>query len=195
MGKKDSDKLISNITLECMMNKELYSKYLDNNLEIKKKYKEKDKKFYKKRIIEITKRLLNNDSLEIENPGLVFSFDNFIASCIQYFKIIDKTDIIQQEYNDLDLIVENPTVIPDENKDILIVDNKYIMYNLEKENTLDNFVIKVKKEEKPKIFPKKRDINLRDPKLKNKGIQKKENITTIYDTETKCNLVEEQKTE
>jgi len=47
---------------------------------------------------------------------------------------------------------------------------------------LDNFVkVKNTKPHVEQIIPKQKDINLKDPVLKNKGIRKKKNITNNYD--------------
>jgi len=58
--------------------------------------------------------------------------------------------------------------------------------------TLDKFVRRNITAEKPEpILPKQKDINLRDPVLKNKGIRKKKNISNKYEEPNKNN--EEQK--
>jgi hypothetical protein len=48
--------------------------------------------------------------------------------------------------------------------------------------SLDNFV-KIKYTKKPSeiVLPKQKDINLKDPDLRNKGIRKKKNIINKYD--------------
>ena len=96
---------IDEITLECLMNKEQYEKYLNKYPEHVKKNHKKDKKFYKKRIYDLTKQLLNNEPIEEKMfPDVVIAFESYIKTCINYFKILDKTDIIQEDYSDLSLL-------------------------------------------------------------------------------------------
>ena len=188
-----SDNLINNITLDCLLNKEQYNKYILNikqnindnvNQNIKKE--NKDIKFYRKRIYYLTKELLL--SKEQQNtllPEVKEAFNNYVKSCINYFKVIDRNDIIQEDYkdiiNELDLLNEinalNENIIIDENID----PNNYLMRKINvKQNSLDTFV-KKKKNPKEIILPKQKKINLKDPLLKNKGIIKKKNIINKYE--------------
>jgi len=144
----------------------------------------KDKKFYRKRILNLTRELLlkkDDDYSEI-NPDIKFSFDNYIKTCIQYFKIIDNNDILQAEYKefnaefdclqdvDMNQPVTNNTY--DKEKD------KLFMRSIKMPNYLEKFV-KITTTKKPEeiILPKIKEIDLQEPNLRNKGIQKKENIT------------------
>ena len=53
-------------------------------------------------------------------------------------------------------------------------------------NSLDNFIkIKMTKTKKELIIPQQKEINLKDPTLKIKGITKKKNIINNYDEDTK----------
>jgi len=188
-----SDNLINNITLDCLLNKEQYNKYILNikqnindnvNQNIKKE--NKDIKFYRKRIYYLTKELLlSKEQQNILLPEVKEAFNNYVKSCINYFKIIDRNDIIQEDYkditNELDLLNEinalNENIIIDENID----PNNYLMRKINvKQNSLDTFV-KKKKNPKEIILPKQKKINLKDPLLKNKGIIKKKNIINKYE--------------
>lgn len=89
-----SANIVDQITLECLMNKELYSKLTAN-----KKQNQDNKvarKVYKKRLIELTKDLLSNEKPDNLMPDVEYAFDNYVKTCIRYFKIIDESDIIQQ---------------------------------------------------------------------------------------------------
>ena len=110
-------------------------------------------------------------------------------SCINYFKTIDNNDLNQEEYKGLD-------EIPDEILDIINIPelkdnnlqteeeaNKLLMRSIKiTRPPLDNFVKRksIKPQEKL-ILPKQKEINLNDPELKIKGINKKKNITNKYD--------------
>ena len=53
-------------------------------------------------------------------------------------------------------------------------------------NSLDNFIkIKMTKQPEELIIPQQKEINLKDPTLKIKGITKKKNIINNYDEDTK----------
>jgi len=190
-----SEEFINKITLSYLMNKDQYKKYITNK--ISNTVNKKDKKFYKKRIYNIVKQLLSSEEIEIE-PKLFsdvkFAFDNFVNSCIHSFKIIDNNDIIQEDYKDiadsiclnldLDSELDTNNITTKEQADLLLLRSIKIA-----NPTLDNFVkIKYTKAPEQLIIPQQKDINLKDPILKIKGInkdnlnsKKKKNITNIYD--------------
>ena len=197
-----SDEYINQVTLNCLMNKDQYNKYVTNNtIKLPNSVNKKDKKFYKKRIYNIIKQLLSSQETEIE-PRLFTdvqkSFDHFVNVCIHSLKVIDKTDIIQEDYKDiadsitldLDLNKElnDDTIKTKEDADLLLLRSIKIT-----NPSLDNFVKKkFTKVPEKMIMPQQKDINLRDPNLKIKGIkekekdnnlnsEKKKNITNIYD--------------
>jgi hypothetical protein len=168
------------------MNPEQFAKYVDQRKGTKKAAQSRDRKFYKKRIHELTRQLLNNDeAVTPMHDVLRNAFDNYVTRCIQFFKIVDKADIIQGDYEGLD----EPDVDPTDEIKIPIAlstdeANQYMMRSikLSQPQTLDNFVIvNNPKPQKPQVIPKRREINLKTPELKNKGIRKKKNITEEYD--------------
>ncbi len=185
-----SENIINQITLDCLINKEIFLK--QNAREKNKKINRKDKKFYKKRILNLTRELLNtkkenDNNLEDEKfdavitPDLLVSFDNFIRICINNFKTIDKNDIIQEDYKDI--TINNAGNIDINNLEKQMNDdNRLFMRSIKTNSNLDNFVqYKYKKKEEEVILPKLREINLKEPTLRNKGIKKKENIDIVYD--------------
>ena len=100
-----SDNFISEITLEYLMNKDQYAKYILNKSNTSSNSSSnsirKDKKFYKKRIYDLTKQLINNEKPEGIYSGIIDTFELYTKICIEYFKTLDKTDIIQEDYNGL----------------------------------------------------------------------------------------------
>lgn len=192
-----SDKLVHQITLDCLINKEIFNK--QKSIEKKMKINKKDKKFYRKRILNLTRELLlsdkhneNQGENEIENepiipPDLLYAFNNYVKSCINNFKTIDKNDIIQEEYKAINAS-KNDTYLEVEIKELedkTLEDNKLFMRSIKTKNYLDDFVkYKYIKKEEDMILPKMKDINLKEPNLRNKGIKKKENIPIIYDQNT-----------
>lgn len=129
-----------------------------------------DKRFYKKRILALTREMLRG---EYPSDALKKVHNNYIYEIISHFKMSDKSDIIQDDYGDniyeikeLDSPSSSAMTIDEANKNIGI--------KIEKRNTLDNF-ISVKKINAPvkKTIPKKREYDLKNPELKTKGVKKK----------------------
>ena len=185
-----SDKLVHQITLDCLINKEIFNK--QKSIEKHMKVNKKDKKFYRKRILNLTRELLlsgkdkenENENESIIPPDLLYSFNNYVKTCINNFKTIDKNDIIQEEYKAIDTS-KNESYLEIELKELedkTLEDNKLFMRSIKTKNYLDDFVkYKYIKKEEDMILPKMKDINLKEPNLRNKGIKKKENIPIIYD--------------
>ena len=192
-----SDNLISEITIGYLMNKDQYAKYImnksNNGSTTSSNSIRKDKKFYKKRIYDLTKQLINNEKPEGVYSGIIDTFELYTKICIEYFKTLDKTDIIQKDYNGLITDVSsNAEVHIDslQNAQNIEEANKLMMrlVKITEPNSLEKLVKRTiikNVDAKPNIPPKQKEINLKDPILKNKGIRKKKNITNKYDDETK----------
>ena len=183
-----SQSLVNQITLDCLINKEIFDKH--KSIEKNMKLNKKDKKFYRKRILNLTRELLlsdkENENKNIIPPDLLYAFNNYVKTCINNFKTIDKNDIIQEEYKAIDLSNNDSYLEFDfelkELQDKTVEDNKLFMRSIKTKNYLDDFVkYKYIKKEEDIILPKMKDINLKEPNLRNKGIKKKENIPIIYD--------------
>lgn len=179
-----SEAFVNQVTLDCLLNKEMFNKHVKNQKA--KSINKEDRKFYKKRIYNLFKEMLITKE-EPENlfPDVKYAYDNFINSCIQYFKIIDNNDLNQEEYKNLD---ETPDIgnIPELDDDNIKTQddaNKLMMRSIKiTTQPLDKFV--KRKNTQPQeqlILPKQKEFNLNDPELKIKGINKKKNITNKYD--------------
>lgn len=198
--------IIHNITIEYLINKQ-YHNFLKKDNELLISINKRDKKFYKKRILNVTRDLFLNDEVDV-SPDVKESYNNYIKHCIEYFKMIDKSDIIQNEYNEASsesnkLILENENEDNDNIKmdivDSSIIQNtkqydnaNNILFNkTNKINTLDNFVKKIHIENNkiPEIIPRKRKINLKDPLLKFKGLNNgvNNNINNNYEKNNEKN--------
>ena len=173
----------SEITLECLMNKSTYLKYIKNqNIEeTKTKTNLKDRKFYKKRIYDLTKQLMHNEpspSTEISK-----TFENYINSCIRHFQILDKTDILQEDYvniTQMNLTNTSGVSMEEANKSMMRFVKMYEPNSLEK--IVKRTVTKMAAPDP--VLPKQKNINLKDPILRNKGICKKNNISNKYEDKT-----------
>lgn len=154
-------------------------------------YRQKDKKFYKKRISNIIK-LLMNDGVDSVNgvygndneknsinqpnyplfPDIKNTFDVFIKTCIDYLKSQDKCDIIQSDYNNFTM--ENVTTNNQSKNNDIINNNEIntLMMRkiIKKKNSIDSFVKRTPTQQTSIIIPQKKKINLQDPELKTKGL-------------------------
>ena len=179
-----SDAFVNQVTLDCLLNKEMFNKHVKNQKS--KSINKEERKFYKKRIYNLFKELLiTKEEPEDLLPDVKYAYDNFIHSCIHYFKTIDNNDLNQEEYKNL---YEEPDIsnISELNDDSLKTEeeaNKLLMRSIKITTPpLDKFVKrKTTKVEEQIIMPKQKEINLNDPELKLKGINKKKNITNKYD--------------
>jgi hypothetical protein len=193
-----SQAFVDQVTLDCLLNKSMFNAHVKNKKA--QSINKEERKFYKKRIYNLFKELLINKA-EPEDllPDVKYAYDNFIKASINYFKTIDNNDLLQEEYKTLD---EEETIninaIPElgDDDNIVGVENadKLLMRSIKiTQPSLDKYVKrKSTKPEEKLIMPKQKDINLKDPELKVKGIQsnsnsnnnniqKKENITNKYD--------------
>ena len=223
-----SDAFVNQVTLDCLLNKHQYEKYISKK--ISKDVDKKEKKFYRKRILNLTKDLLSSEAeVNVTNllPDVKYAFDNYVRTCIHSFKILDSNDIIQSEYENIKKIEQsreenlNEEYVNDEdvlnktteceNEDENIeeeqneeykktkninnqqrADNILARSNIRIINpSLDSFIkVKMPQMKDEMILPKQKEINLNEPSLKTKGIEnkyieKKKNISNIYEDDTK----------
>jgi len=171
MEEENSFDQMTEITLGYLTNKKIYEKICNHPLLIESY--NKDKKFYKKRIHNLHRNLMNNN--QIYPDFLQKAFDNYMKLSIEYFKMIDHTDIIQEDYIGLQLLEEE---IPDDEEQQEVTETYNESYKSLYMNTpqtiptLDNFVKIIKKTEdkNPMYVPQQKEINLNNPELKKKGI-------------------------
>lgn len=172
---------IDKLTLSYFTNVNQFNKYNELYENANKKSDidkiKQDKKFYRKRIIQITKDLFVKKSPSID---LKKCFDNYVMSCIEHFKMLDKHDIIQQEYQNIELDCCNNVINLDLSFNNLDISNNFnsLMFNSkEKTITMKDYVITKKTINQEKNEnPKKKTINLKDPKLKMKGVKNKKKL-------------------
>ena len=178
----ENNKIINDLSLEFFLNKETYSKHLEKRTaESKKEYK-KDKRFYRKRIYELTKQLINEDDTNPINcnKDLHIAFEVYSQFCIEYFKIIDRNDILQEDYSHLlnsssqinidpNLSIENINSI--EEADQLLMRSIKIIEPNSLEKLVKRKSTKSIKKELP--LPIQKNIDLKNPILKKKGIKEK----------------------
>jgi hypothetical protein len=129
-----------------------------------------EKKFYKKRIIQLTKDLFKkNDASDAIQSG----FNNYILSCISYFKFTDASELLQEEYEGLNIEmpeIPGDIIVDDDNIDNI---DKVLFNKPVATNTLDTFInsklIVVNEDQ----LPTSKVLNIRTEKFKTKGVRLK----------------------
>jgi hypothetical protein len=156
-----SESFVNQITLDCLLNKEMYSKHLKSTKT--KQLNKEERKFYRKRIYNLFKEVISGNPPKDLAPDVKYSYDNFVNSSIQYFKTSDNHDIIQSEYSgcDFDLEESNKSVydvsaneIKKNQADMLLTRSIKIEVP-----TLDKYVTRtrIKKKGRNNITPAKRN--------------------------------------
>ena len=152
---------INKITLEYLLNPSILIKNSEND-----KTLEKDIKFYRKRICQITKDMSRG---KFENETFKTLFDNYASQIIYYFKRQDAKDIYQEEYNDLTLDHDIHREFSSDDTSL----DQLLLNNPDPIPTLNNFVKKINIDKEEKIVPTQKIANIKDPSLRTKGLKKK----------------------
>lgn len=178
-----SQSLINQITLDCLLNKEMMGKHVMKQRE--KQINKEDFKFYRKRIFNLFKEIISNTPPQDLAPDVKYAYDNFIKSAIDYFKVVDNNDLLQEEYKDVEFPLDICNDIVTDSSDNFIEANKLLMRSIKMDlPTLDKYVKRTTtKKENTIILPKSREVDIMKPELKDKGIKK--NITNIYEDNQK----------
>ena len=186
-----SDDFVNRVTLDCLLNKEMYS----NQIKTKKEraLSKEDKRFYRKRIYSLFKEIISGKPPPDLFLDVKSTYETFVTTAINYFKAIDRSDIIQSEYGESVSVedLSNNTIDCSMNCSIngttdynegLLSSLRSVKMNTP---TLDKYVTKIRTKKKEElILPQQKDINLQNPEFKSKGV-KKNNITSIYEDEHK----------
>lgn len=186
-----SDDFVNRVTLDCLLNKEMYS----NQIKTKKEraLSKEDKRFYRKRIYGLFKEIISGKPPPDLFIDVKSTYETFVTTAINYFKAIDRSDIIQSEYGESVSVEDLSNNTIDGSMNCSINDatdyNEGLLSSLRsvKMNTptLDKYVTKIRTKKKEElILPQQKDINLQNPEFKSKGV-KKNNITSIYEDEHK----------
>jgi hypothetical protein len=183
-----SESLINQITLDCLLNKKMYNSQIKNNKI--KQINHQERKFYRKRIYNLFKDMISENSPDNLLLDVKYAYENYINATINYFKIIDNNDIIQGEHDsETNKYLEtNGYIEKDISNNSLESADAILMRSIKMDPpTLDKYIKRTKTKpsnEQPRlIIPKQKEINLNDPQLKNKGI--KNNINNIYEDKNK----------
>lgn len=171
-----SDAFVNQVTLDCLLNKELYNSQVRGKRT--KQLNKEEQRFYRKRTLNLFKEMINKNSPENLFPDVKYAYDNFVNAAVNYFKTIDNSDIIQAEYAGLDSPADktDPMQVADCSANLAssLDADLCMMRSIKMEiPTLDKYVIRTKTKKKSEILlPQQKDINLHDPELKTKGLKK-----------------------
>jgi len=148
--------------------------YLTNPLEMIKVRRDKgqpsvdlvnDIAFYRRRIFQQTKDYLRGNKV---NPKLNMAFENYARICVEHFKFIDKSEIIQRDYKQLKGSTSSTTV------DFNIDDSNELIMKTKAPRVpkiTDHIKVKAKtgKTARKVVLPKTRNFNLKDSRFRTKG--------------------------
>ena len=181
---------VDDATLEYMVNVTQYEKYLrKNNIDYNTGFK-RDLKFYRKRIISITKDLFKNEMKDID-VTLNGVFNMYMKACISHLKFEDQSETIQKCYVCMGIVAGEQIAQEQQQQNCTCNDKLDALnaFELNKANelcfkpkevkklTLDPYVIKKSSSQKkePVVFPQQFKFNPKDPSFKYKGLKKQKN--------------------
>ena len=166
----------------------VYQQIIKQQKELKSTSNKSDIKFYRKRITALTKDMLKGEIPE--NTYIKTIYENYVNALIKYFKMLDTSDIIQQQHNNVEqsaeIHVDNHDTL-DAIKEVTIDKmDDLLMRKISGPTTLDNYVIKTQHAtEDTRIIPVMLDINLKEPGLKTKGVKEKTKPHKVKAVKTK----------
>jgi len=173
---------IDDLSLNYLISDQQKEKLEENKIFInKQKSLDKDKKFYKNRIVSNIKDILykreNSIPIDIEKQ-----INGVFKSLIIHFKEIDKMEIIQTEYDnmletELERILEEEEIEPDPTS---IKKLDQLCMKKGKSLTMENFVTIHKLNKKEEVYPKKKKYKIKSAEFRDKGIKKKKNVNINY---------------
>jgi hypothetical protein len=201
------------LTMDTMINTAAYSKYMsrkDNETKTKLDETKTERRFYKKRIIELTKQLIKNMD-HVKDSSVINACSAYFNACIMHFKFVDLSDTIQTEH-----YVE-PTNIDPVDPDVNVVSepvyngvkhidseffsaeqNRNISHvkklnTVHEKNILEKLFISPDSETEPvksqtstttttTSVPRVIEIDFKDQQFKTKGIKPKSKTTTTTTT-------------
>ena len=174
LDKDIENKKINDLTLQYFSNKNYLNQKTinqnnksNNDVNINKK----EIKFYRKRIMDFTKKMLRNEiDLNNINNNIEASYYEYINVLIEDFKINDKRDLLQAEFNNFITDVSMSNNIKNDINNLENINN--LLMQKKEVCTIDNFVLKTKNKKEKKVYPQEKKINLKAKYLRDKGIKK-----------------------
>jgi hypothetical protein len=88
------------LTMDTMINVTAYSKYMarkETDAKTRSSETKSERRFYKKRILELTKQLVKNPTYT-NDSSVIAACNAYINACIVHFKFVDLSDTLQMEH-------------------------------------------------------------------------------------------------
>ena len=180
----DENKEVNDLTLKYLTNK-CYTNSVkqtinnnENNISSNEsKINNKEIKFYRKRIMNFTKNMLREEiELNDINSNIKETYYEYINALIQNFKMNDRRDVIQEEFNNFSNDISMCNNIQNDINNLENI-NDIIFQNKKIASTMDDFVVKSTNKKELKIYPQEKTINLKAKHLRVKGIKTNKNVS------------------
>ena len=142
----------------------LTNPYLINKISTNKKsnISPEDINFYKKRIFILTKNYLKGKSKDVDLDKI---WEEYASKCIEYFKFVDKAEIIQEDYKDFSIKKNNVLI----DKDVVKNSNEFMLNKKAPPapRITDHINVKMSmiKTSKRIVIPQQRKLNIKTDKL------------------------------
>ena len=138
---------VDDATLEYMVNVAQYEKYLrKNNIDYNTGFK-RDLKFYRKRIISITKDLFKDEMKDVDIT-LNSAFNMYMKACITHLKFEDQSDTIQKCYVCMGIVAAEQTAQEQQQQQNCTCNNNLDALNAFELNKANEFCFKPKEVKK-----------------------------------------------
>ena len=157
-----NEKYINNITLEYLLNPALYERLncINNNEQVILE----DIQLYRKRICQLTKDMTKGSYI---NDNIKKSFINYADTLIYHLKHIDEKDILQSDYDNLDICDSSNNICDSSNNICDSEESKNfndILMNKPLTNNLDAFVVKTNTKTINNFIPQQKLVNTKNSK-------------------------------
>lgn len=190
------------LTMDTMININAYSKYIskrDTDVKTRSDETKNERRFYKKRIMALTKQLIKNPTYT-NDTSIINACTAYINACIMHFKFIDLADTIQKEHtfeNENGVTLSNIDTKLDEcfEENVNKIDNAFLLQdarmvkkvNIHEKNILEQLFVSPPSEDStskpnnhgPTSLPRVIEIDLKDRQFKTKGIKHLKNEKTV----------------
>ncbi len=158
------------VTLECLMNPLQYDKYMQTQTHTAAAHsKEKDRCFYRRRIVQMTKELSRGS---LPTKALQYAYQSYADGLVEHFKAMDTQDILQMTYEGMGRD-RPPDIRPmdkarQEQSDVAMLSAPQT--RLDGAAAMERFVVRERTPDAPTTAPTVRKVTLDSAPLRNKGV-------------------------
>jgi len=162
----NSDSFVNQVTLQFLMNKTQFSKYLEKKTS--DSTSKRERKFYSQRFLKLAKRMLfKKKSVEDMPSDIKFGFESLLKSCIHHFKMTDHTEAVQAEYDKEDSEEEDAVIEDEEDLEDAVIEETVASFKSLEDADLEN--------------QNKREIKEKGKRKTVDKLRKKKNIDINYE--------------